>query len=442
MGEQEADVGYNIHVLMQFAKAKLLDGPVVLSDKHAPGLLACLSVRFALDFDLAYEHGHEVARTQIERHMRLCVAATTGFEKLITIAGSEPLLAEAARELMSESGVRVVQHLAENSSLSCVDRGQRGELVAALIIMRARDAFTGTSSRVVSVNDFMNALLPESTYEVLKFNKPQSWRSDEDKDKPFYKAFEGYSTWFNHVIKTQQSDMISTKHLWKFITRGAMVMCVDNQHGIDIVLPICLGEQKLSKRTVSAILIQVKNNKDFGPKVDKTLFDGMNPFRVGLFSEGDEPLLPVIRLVFALASDKASVTFPTVAERKHHPDKFTAYDIWCAGLSPDTFRNIGEDSKWYKLLLARPRELVDAFDLKEAEDQYQDEETARERGIRRRRMAPLLFKVAAHNYIHKPTNTDPPGSDDAMDQAGEDAMDQGGEDATDQGDEDEMDQGN
>ncbi|KAF8264914.1 hypothetical protein EI94DRAFT_1805150 [Lactarius quietus] len=196
--------------LMKMAKSKLLDGTDKLDSTEGLGSLACLAVRFALEFDLSKKLGQEVARTQIERHMRLCVAASTGLERLITIAGSEPFLAEAARDLMSHAGA--VWHLANNSSISCVDRGQRGEMVAALLIMHARDvvaAFCG--SRAVSVDGIMRALLPIPAYEMLISTKPRDWRAGED--MPFSKAFEGYSMWFNHIIKVHQSEMINTEHL-------------------------------------------------------------------------------------------------------------------------------------------------------------------------------------------------------------------------------------
>jgi hypothetical protein len=80
-------------VFMRFARQKLLDGQVELtaSGMNGPGSLACLSVRFALEFDRADGDSRTVARKQVERHMRLSVAATTGFETLVTVAGSEPL---------------------------------------------------------------------------------------------------------------------------------------------------------------------------------------------------------------------------------------------------------------------------------------------------------------------------------------------------------------
>ena len=87
----------------------------------------------------------------------------------------------------------------------------------------------------------------------------------------------------------------------------------------------------------------------------------MDPFRVGLFSEGQRPL-PVNRLVLALGSDKAGVVFP--AASVVDSDGFTAYNIWCAGLSLDTFRDIDNDVECYKSLFLQPLRTLDLFDLK------------------------------------------------------------------------------
>ncbi len=85
--------------LMVLAKVKLLDGLSSLNEDNRSGSLACFSVRFVLEFNQGGTAG-DIARTQVERHMRLCLAATAGRETFITLAGSEPLLAEAAYELV------------------------------------------------------------------------------------------------------------------------------------------------------------------------------------------------------------------------------------------------------------------------------------------------------------------------------------------------------
>jgi hypothetical protein len=339
--------------------------------------------------------------------MRLCLAATTGFERLITLAGSEPLLAEAASELMRDTPMKMnpVRHLAQHSDLHCIDRGRRGELVAALIIMQARDAAL-KHERWVSVCKFMEALLPTDQYERLQNSPPSFWREGEN--RPFSKTFEDRAIWFNHVIKIEDGAMINTKLLWTFITRGAMIMCSDNQAGVDIVLPVCSTKENLSRDSVTAILIQVKNAEQFGCSIDKTIFDRMDPLKVGLFDEGSQK--PVIRMVFALAARTSDIVFPDPCEytntRSGGASKFTAFDIWCAGLG--SFKSIGNDLTSYELLLDRSLQPHGAFKVEETNDSYLDTETKSERGRRRRRMAALAMKDKDHRriYVLEPDDVD------------------------------------
>ncbi|KAH9977426.1 hypothetical protein BJV74DRAFT_156499 [Russula compacta] len=388
---------------MELAKTKLLNtnNTAYLDPKNGPGSLACLSVRFALEFNMDGTAG-DVARAQVERHMRLCLMATTERETFVTLAGSEPLLAEAAYELMKGTQSNPVHHLANHSDLNCVDRGRRGELVAALLIMGACDAARAEGQRWVSVDCFMKELLPQIKYQILKESLPTFYCSGQMEE--FSMAFEGYGIWFNHVIKVEKKKMFSAKHLWKFITRGAPIMCLDNQQGVDIVIPICRTEQALSRHTVMAILVQVKNDEKFMLNIDKELLDNMDPIKLGLFpSKVDSK--PVIRIVFALASTDVGANFPKQRGREHHyEDTFTAFDVWCAGLSKDTFKHIDDDLTSYQFLLERSLRPHNAFEL--LDDPKLDKETRRLRGSLRCRMAPFITdRDNAHHAIHLEKST-------------------------------------
>ena len=372
----------NEDAILQFAKTKLVDNKSKLADAGSPGSLACLSVRFPLEFN-ADESAPGVALKQVERHMRLCLGVTAELENLVTLAGSEPLLAEAAFDLMRLEG-NPVRHLANHPDLHCIDRGRQGELVAALIVMQARDAAVVEQRRLVSVSDFMEALLPRSRFQTLRTSMPRYWR--EGQRAEFQDIFKDYGMWFSHVIKVETGNMIEAENLWKFITRGAMVMCTVTGIGVDIVLPACLRHANLSRDSVTAILIQVRNAEEFQCSIDERLFDAMSPLQIGLFSQAEQSR-PVIRIVFALASEKAGVLFPDPLEREDdHADEFTSFDIWCAGLSADTFRFIGDDLAPYKKLLDRSLRPHDAFEFKDA---GLDKETKAARGNQRRRMAVL-----------------------------------------------------
>jgi len=371
----------------------------------------------------------DVSYTQVERHMRLCIAATVGLDKMITITGSEPLLAEAAYQLMEDTGKSAVRHLAEHSDLNCIDRGRRGELVAILLIMQAYDAARKISrKRWVSVANFMQALLPPSSYTTLLGSAPTSRPMDFDTTETFEEIFKDYGLWFNHVIKIEDKGMISIDHLWKFVTRGAMILCATSQEGIDIVLPLHRTTQNLGPDSMTAIVAQLKNATGYNATPTPLLFDEMDSvLKSTIFSRVDsdsqekpntpvqaeppkkkqkvtQPKMvdskPVIRLVFALASPEPAVIFRTRPEKQPYSDG-DAFDIWLAGVSCETFRQIQKgDLQSYQTLLERSLLPHDAFKL--ADEPKTGKEARKARGPRRRRMAPLIFPEPGHDGIHLP----------------------------------------
>jgi len=436
-------------MIMDYVKQKLLDGPTELRNGNWTGSLACLSTRFALEFNMDGT-ARDVTYTLVERHMRLCIAATTGFEKTITISGSEPLLAEAAYELLKGTGTNAVCHLAGHADLKCIDRGRRGELVASLLIMQAYDAARVISGRrFVSVLNFMEALLPPLKYNTLLRSTPSSWPMSHHNQATFKAIFKDYSMWFNHVIKIEKKEMISIDHLWKFVVRGAMILCATNQQGIDIVLPVCHTTQNLRPDSVTAVIIQVKNAKDHKATLQADLFDAMDSVvKSAIFSKvpehgvdcdpdpdsdpdsdsdsddgskstetpapakkkrkvmkvTPEPIKvdpkSVIRLVFALASPEPAVVFRTRPAYKHHFEEFTTFDIWLAGLSNKTFKQIKDaDLEHYKTLLKRSLAPHDAFEMQGV--QGIGNKAKKSRGACRRKMAPLTFPGHAHHCIHR-----------------------------------------
>ena len=92
-----------------------------------------------------------------------------------------------------------------------------------------------------------------------------------------------------------------------------------------------------------------------------SLFTMMDPFRVEFFSKADAEapaLPPILRIVLVLASEEPLVTAPPVGKRKSPRSKgmsnFTAYDLWIAGVSSQSFGVIPEDNdthNQYSLLL-------------------------------------------------------------------------------------------
>jgi hypothetical protein len=354
--------------------------------------------------------------------MRLCIA-TTAELKMITITGSEPLLAEAAYQLMKSTQTNAVHHLAQHLDMNCIYRGRRGELAAALLIMQAYDAARVVSGRRwVSVVNFMEALLPTSEYDTLLQSGPTFWRTEDDNKMTFEAIFKDCGMRFNHIIKIETKEMISVDYLWKFVTRGAMILCTTNQEGIDIVLPVCYTTQNLGPDSVTAVIIHVTNAEDFKTELNKLSYDAMDSavtsvifstlpdselttetetlaepkkkkMKATLISKKVTPK-PVIRMVFALASPEPAIVFRDRAEAlEHRLDEFTAFDIWLAGLSDQTFKQIQDaDLESYEKLLEHSLLPHDAFELKD--DPHLGDKARNLRRARRRRMMPLTLSGA------------------------------------------------
>ncbi|KAI0284995.1 hypothetical protein BGY98DRAFT_889765, partial [Russula aff. rugulosa BPL654] len=197
--------------------------------------------------------------------------------------------------------------------------------------------------RCVSVVDFMKALLPPQKYNTLLQSAPTSLPKNHDDKRTFKAIFEDWRMWFNHIIKIERKELISIDYLWEFVVRGAMILCTTNQEGIDIVLPVCHMTQKLGPDSVTAIIIQVKNTKDYKATLQGHLFDAMDTVvKSTIFCKLPEPGA-VIRMVMALASPEPAVVFKDRPEKMHHFDGFTTFDIWLAGLSAETFRQIQDE---------------------------------------------------------------------------------------------------
>ena len=123
--------------VMDLAESKLLySSPSKMSSF---GILACLSVRFALDFDLSAARARSQEDNQVEAHLRLCLRASRSFGRILTTAVSEPYLAKAAAQLIPSTYHTGTPAQDLVMWLDYIDCGQRGKLVASLLVMQARD---------------------------------------------------------------------------------------------------------------------------------------------------------------------------------------------------------------------------------------------------------------------------------------------------------------
>ena len=132
----------------------------------------------------------------------------------------------------------------------------------------------------------------------------------------------------------------------------------------------------LAEENISAILIHVQNGRRYPyESPGRAILDVMDPFRIGLFptaKRGNQEIdfldaestvgvivKPVIRMVFALAALESTppIVLLSPPTRRRHYGSFTAYDIWCAGVTVTerTFRAItkAHETMTYRTLFNR-----------------------------------------------------------------------------------------
>ena len=78
-------------------------------------------------------------KCQVERHLRICLGATPGFSSMVTTSPSEPLLAEAARKIWEKPWFNAPLSLLDHISHPSLESGDRGEVVATLLLLLAAD---------------------------------------------------------------------------------------------------------------------------------------------------------------------------------------------------------------------------------------------------------------------------------------------------------------
>ncbi|KAH9009201.1 hypothetical protein EDB83DRAFT_2234923 [Lactarius deliciosus] len=355
--------------LVHFASLKLLCGtfPDKLSEAQNR---AVLSQRLPLDINSTIyaplpSDQVEKEQEQISNHMRVCMSIGDGIDTIRGIAASEPILAEAASIIMSDRrGFSLVDALSEVLTGFGINTGDRAELLVAAFFTWARDTaaagldtkFPGQLSRYFSVAELFSSLFSKATYKSMSEAMPSL--SHATPAQTFGQVFGHAWMHFNHFIKPHQRKVLTRPYLLAFIARGAAAFGATGQLGFDAVYPFLYGGTDLDVDKVGFIIIQVKKN-DTSEAAQDQIFKKMDPFACGLLSldklERRFPI-PIIRIVFALCSSKASgvncKTYSSPAMGASYVDQdgqpyFTTYNFWCSGIHKD-FLNPIEDfpDKW------------------------------------------------------------------------------------------------
>ncbi|VDC02979.1 unnamed protein product [Peniophora sp. CBMAI 1063] len=342
-----------------FARLKLLCGeplPTAPETDKTLQQLSALSQTLGLHFTSGLYDPRSGAEQQLaERNTRMILSVRPASHELGTFVPSEPLLAEGAYSAflctMASGRWDLPRALLVHAERSGVSLGERGEVIGALILLlavyearRRRPRYgPGTSlappdpsrdgwARTVSVVDFLTALVPDAALESV---------------------FGAARMWFNHWIHVDDGDVFDQRCLWAYLARGAGVVCARHRDEVAMFVPYTMGDGGRSEDT-GVIMVQVTNRTTPGDGggVRESVFDAMDPEGLRVFADAQNRAVPVIRLVFALASEHAAVHVrappprtPTLEGPLESKSKVDTFDIWLAGLTHDSSGIIADDAQ-------------------------------------------------------------------------------------------------
>jgi hypothetical protein len=283
--------------------------------------------------------------------MRICLNVDDSFETMKTIFPSEPLLAEAAAEFMKNPNYKFNAPAALKTTLSgfSINKGDRGELLALLLLCLARDAALINDNKAVTVYDFMEKLFPKLFIQSKGRFVPSIQKKGTEKEA-FESCYKNSYMYFNHFIKVHEWAVLNREYLWRLFLRGGAVLCANCQEGVDILVPILYQSKAIDESHITVALFQIKDDVKYGGEPVWDLVDRMDPIQLNIFNKGEEAL-PIIRIVLAIGSLTAALKRRPKNLEASKNSEFTSFDFWCAGLSEEHLGPITreEESTWEAL---------------------------------------------------------------------------------------------
>jgi hypothetical protein len=259
-----------------FAIEKLLCRPYNPQENMATSLeeqFAVLSHRLALDFDTPSCSGSKRRNAeknqmaQVEKHMRVCLGIKEGFETIVTVAASEPILVKAAATVMQHKDFSSCRALREILKWPGMSKGDRGELIVANITIDTLDGLAfkdgNIPSFVIKTTSYFEALFSQNLYKKNIQNAKPSKLRDESDDKTFGETFKDSYLYVTHFIKVYDYSVLTDGFIMALAARGVAILCADNQAGVDMILLVVYKDKDLKRTNMTVIMIQSKNNIKF-----------------------------------------------------------------------------------------------------------------------------------------------------------------------------------
>ena len=277
-------------------------------------LLAAMSVRLMLDFEPKRIAAIDKESLMVAGHLRVVNVIPSHREYMFSSTPSEPIVAEAAAQVLH--GKNMIELLSKNVVKDgLIEKGQRGELAARLLLTLARDAAWDitTIGRVVPTAhrgqidrlftapvpllEFLSRLFARSHFESIMGATPDNQTTGPTIRESFKDAY----VMFTHFGKAADDWCISDEFAFMALTRNMAIACRERMKFVDLCIPIHFGrEERLSRYNTSAIFISIK---------DKAKAMGYNHTHIDVgkmkFFTDETKQRPVINLILQLGVQSA-----------------------------------------------------------------------------------------------------------------------------------------
>ncbi|KZV92390.1 hypothetical protein EXIGLDRAFT_836493 [Exidia glandulosa HHB12029] len=350
--------------------------PAHLDDSDS---VAVLDVRLCLDFAQRRNDPTSLQAKLISHHMRLVYTVPRHREFFISGYSSEPILANAAGEVMrawmsdpEPKRWKPEEALSSQWQNGWIDLGTRGEVVGRLLLTLAYDRATSSSKshfrNGCTVPEFLTALFAEQfAKEVLEASPDNVAPLQGHKPVPLSVAFKDSVIRFTHCVRLGDASGLTPIGLCAAFVRGMAFIGQTNQPLVDFIVPILLDrKQPISPDNMSALLVQFKRRLRQGGrnKYDFTVEE------LGLFEEAPGSRRPYITFVMELGVSSKAPSSPSKfivpagptrsSPRSSSPNPHPRYNFRAYGCSNTVYQVIEAGAKdTYAALLANRSLLQD-----------------------------------------------------------------------------------
>ncbi|KAJ2918955.1 hypothetical protein MD484_g1413, partial [Candolleomyces efflorescens] len=246
--------------------------------------LAILDTLLNLEYHPSKIETNRLMDDMVASHMRTAFFVPIDCMSMYTGYPSEPVLAEAALDIVENFGqslgapynngqdsmVALFASLDQRGKQSIV-RGQRGEIVGKIILLRAymasikEEELKGSGKpgplymypwrNGCSLLTFLRNLTAEAFYDDVKESRPDNVLGGDHLEDAFKNAW----VRFTHFARGTDDSAMTTSMAWVAFVRGMAMVGWYSQDSVDLHIPVLLDKDRpISESNMTGILVQIK----------------------------------------------------------------------------------------------------------------------------------------------------------------------------------------